>query len=348
MCYTIIGDFNVVVLNNSIANYVNYHVTVLGHSISFVELLSGVLLTAAFIKSAQFGAHIWLPDSMEAPVPASALIHSATLVSAGVYLLLRFSPVFELSTYAHNIVLAVGAVTAFFGGVSAAYQSDVKRILAYSTISHCGFMMVCFCTSSVEYTLLYLYVHGFFKAAIFLCMGNVIRFSRNYQDFRKMGGFYKVLPLECVVSALCLMNLSGLPFTLGFYIKHLLLLGLPSETSWFIYTSVLGGAVSGLIYSYRLFYYVFFDVKKAKKIVYIQAAQTTFVSRLYTTTTAAAAVAIVSLTVLAYVISSYYFSLVLGALQLKSEFSHFSFVAGTVADYFEPTFTLNKNASYTN
>jgi NADH-quinone oxidoreductase subunit L len=126
---------------------------------------------------------------MEAPVPASALIHSATLVSAGVFLLLRLTPLFELSHYAYVVIPFVGSFTAFFGGLCAAYQSDIKRILAYSTISHCGFLMVCFSTYVPEFTILYLYIHGFFKASVFLCAGNIIRFSRNYQDFRRMGGF---------------------------------------------------------------------------------------------------------------------------------------------------------------
>jgi NADH:ubiquinone oxidoreductase subunit 5 (subunit L)/multisubunit Na+/H+ antiporter MnhA subunit len=125
---------------------------------------------------------------MEAPVPASALIHSATLVSAGVYLVLRFSPLFELSLYAHYLLTIVGSFTAFFGGWCAIFQSDAKRILAYSTLSHCGFLMAACAVKVPELTMFYLYVHGFFKAAVFLCVGNIIRFSYNYQDFRRMGG----------------------------------------------------------------------------------------------------------------------------------------------------------------
>src|SRR6201999_2148023 len=162
---------------------------------------------------------------MEAPVPASALIHSATLVSAGVFLLLRLASMFEYSIYSYYVVPLIGSFTAFFGGICSVYQSDIKRILAYSTISHCGFLMVCYSTYIPEYTVLYLYIHGFFKAAVFLCVGNIIRFSRNYQDFRKMGGFYKYLPFECFSSFICLINLCGLPFTIGFYIKHLLVIG---------------------------------------------------------------------------------------------------------------------------
>jgi NADH:ubiquinone oxidoreductase subunit 5 (subunit L)/multisubunit Na+/H+ antiporter MnhA subunit len=124
---------------------------------------------------------------MEAPVPASALIHSATLVSAGIFLLLRFNALFELSIYSYYIIPLVGSFTAFFGGLGSIYQSDAKKILAYSTISHCGFLMVSYSIFIPEYTILYLYVHGFFKAAIFLCLGNIIRFFRNIQDLRKMG-----------------------------------------------------------------------------------------------------------------------------------------------------------------
>jgi NADH:ubiquinone oxidoreductase subunit 5 (subunit L)/multisubunit Na+/H+ antiporter MnhA subunit len=163
---------------------------------------------------------------MEAPVPASALIHSATLVSAGVYILLRFSPLFQLSTLCCYIILIIGTLTAFYGGVVSCYQSDLKKILAYSTISHCGFLMAVYTTFVIEYTILYLYIHGFFKAIVFLSVGNIIRFNRNIQDFKRMGGLYKYLPFDSVVCLLGLINLSGLPFSYGYYIKHFLFVGL--------------------------------------------------------------------------------------------------------------------------
>ena len=348
LCYILTNDFSIVSFNNEIVFYVNYYVNFLGVQISYIELMSFFLIFAAFIKSAQFGTHIWLPDSMEAPVPASALIHSATLVSAGVFLLLRFSPLFELSSYAYYIIPIIGSFTAFFGGICAAYQSDIKRILAYSTISHCGFLMVSFSTHIVEYTLLYLYIHGFFKAVVFLCVGNVIRFSRNYQDFRKMGGFYKYLPLEAVVSLLCLINLSGLPFTLGFYIKHLLLLGLPDSINMFIYLNIIGGALSGIIYSFRLYYYVFFDTKKAKKIIYVQANRVMLRSKYYSNTTLASNIAITGLLFFSYAISIYYFSICINSIENKSELVHFSFTSANLSDYYYPTLSFLKNTSYTN
>jgi NADH-quinone oxidoreductase subunit L len=245
---------------------------------------------------------------MEAPVPASSLIHSATLVSAGIFLLLRFSVLFEISNVAFPIIGVVGSVTAFYGGLTSMYQSDTKKILAYSTISHCGFLMVVYITGVVEYVLLYLYVHGFFKAAIFMSVGNVNRFSRNNQDFKKMGNYYKFLPFDCLMCFIGLINLSGLPFTLGFYIKHLLFVGLTGNTLlyYFILINCLFGAFTGLFYSYRLFYNVFFDFKKAKKKLYTQSLATNLNSRYYSNTTILGNVSIIGLLILSYVVSLYF------------------------------------------
>jgi len=242
---------------------------------------------------------------MDAPVPASALIHSATLVSAGVFILLRLTILFELSIYATYVIPLVGSFTAFVGGLGAVYQSDIKRILAYSTISHCGFLMVCFSLHVPEYTILYLYIHGFFKAAVFLCAGNIIRFSRNYQDFRKMGSFWKYLPFEFYASCICLSNLCGLPFTLGFYIKHLILvvLGNDSVLALFVFINIFLAAISGLIYSYKFFYYIFLDKKKTNKYVYIEVSRPSLSSNFYSNTTLAPILAITFLIVCSFIIS---------------------------------------------
>ena len=154
---------------------------------------------------------------MEAPVPASALIHSATLVSAGVYLLLRFKAIIILSLPALIILPIIGGVTAVYGAVTSAFQTDVKRLLAYSTISHCGFLVLSAVLCDMEFTILYLYVHGFFKAASFICIGNVIRFNLGRQDIRNMGGFAFYMPFEASVLAICLLFLAGAPFTFGFF-----------------------------------------------------------------------------------------------------------------------------------
>lgn len=303
-------SLDTVVILNSIHLYLQYDISFGFLSISFIDALAFSLLGAAFIKSAQFGAHIWLPDSMEAPVPASALIHSATLVSAGIYLLLRFSPIFQISSNATTIIAIMGSLTAFYGGWVSAFQSDLKRILAYSTISHCGFLMVVFTSFVPEYTILYLYIHGFFKAAVFLSVGNVLRFNRNIQDFRRMGGLYKYLPFDSIACFLCLINLAGLPFTFGYFIKHLLFIGLNFNTFlYYLSWSFLSiGAVIGLFYSFRLYYYTFFDVKKGKKIHYFQSSRLILKSVHYSNSSLAGNLAISSLFILAYFISIYMFN----------------------------------------
>lgn len=308
------------------------------------------LIFCAFVKSAQFGFHIWLPDSMEAPVPASALIHSATLVSAGVFILLRLSPLFEFSLYSYYIIPLIGSFTAFFGGLCSLYQSDIKKILAYSTISHCGFLMICYSIYITEYTILYLYIHGFFKAAVFLCVGNIIRFSRNYQDFRKMGLFWKYLPFECFCSFICLINLCGLPFTLGFYIKHLLLIGVYMNNwlTYFILVNILGGAVAGLIYSYRLFYYVFFDFKKSKKILYNQSNRFNLKSFFYTNTTLASNIAISLLILISYIISIYMFNIFLNSSSLGEGLDIYSVNSSQYNEFNNPINTSINNIGFFN
>ena len=224
---------------------------------------------------------------MEAPVPASALIHSATLVSAGIFLLLRFNFFFDNSPLANTIICLMGAMTAFYGGLISMYQSDTKKILAYSTISHCGFLMVSVSFHIIEFTLLYLYIHGFFKAAIFMCIGNINRLNKNNQDFKQMGNFYKFLPFECIMCAIGLLNLAGLPFTLGFFIKHLLFVAINVNfiLYYFILINLILGALSGLFYCSRLFYYVFFDFKKNKNSLYYLYTRNSLNSKYYSNTT---------------------------------------------------------------
>jgi NADH-quinone oxidoreductase subunit L len=206
-------EANIVTINETISLYAQSNINFIKNNLNTLESVAFCFMISAFIKSAQFGFHIWLPDSMEAPVPASALIHSATLVSAGIFLILRLYPLFELTPYIKNYILFFGSLTAFFGGVCAVFQTDVKRLLAYSTISHCGVLMFLTFFKNPDIVIIYLYTHGLFKALIFMCMGHVIRFANNYQDMRRMGGFYKYLPFEANVSLICLANLGGVSFT---------------------------------------------------------------------------------------------------------------------------------------
>jgi len=302
--YSIFYTFDILSINNQIYQYEYNYIYIFNTKICYVELLSLLILGAAFIKSAQFGGHVWLPDSMEAPVPASALIHSATLVSAGVYLILRFNSFFDISLFSRCLIPLVGSLTAAYGGVCAIAQSDIKKTLAYSTISHCGFLMVLCSTEMNEFTILYLYVHGFFKAGVFMCVGNVLRISRGYQDTRRMGGLLKYLPFEYFCITIGILNLAGLPFTFGFFIKHILLISVNSNIYlyYFVLINSLIGAVSGLFYSYRLITYTFIDFKKADKIMYSSLNRVNYNSVFYTNSSLMSTISIFCLFVVAYVL----------------------------------------------
>lgn len=223
------------------------------------------LIVASSIKSAQIFFHIWLPDSMEAPVPASALIHSATLVSAGVYLLTTFQS-FLVFTKLYYLVILIGSLTAFYGGLVASSQTDCKKLLAYSTISHCGFLFVTLGLNNISLTILYLYLHGFFKALTFFCVGNIIRVSKGYQDIRRMGNLSLNLPGESLLLTFSSFNLGALPLTIGFYYKHFFqctIANFPTLT-FFVPVTFLA-SITGLIYTFRIIYYSMFDIIKTKR-----------------------------------------------------------------------------------
>lgn len=219
------------------------------------------LILCASIKSVQLFGHLWLPDSMEAPVPASSLIHSATLVSAGVFLLLRFNVLIALVNLQY-VVLYWGALTCAYGGIVAAMQTDMKKLLAYSTMSHCGFLYLCVSTGHFYLTITYLFLHGLFKAATFYCAGSFIRVYGT-QDSREMGEGHRLLPLDTVLLLICAINLGGLPFTVGvlyklFFFKLLLLQALPFGIVGLVFM----GLLTSFIYVYRLVYYSGFDFLK--------------------------------------------------------------------------------------
>lgn len=285
------------------------------------NLISFCLLFAAFVKSAQFGFHVWLPDSMEAPVPASALIHSATLVSAGVFLIMRFYPILELSLYFKLVTALVGALTALAGGLSAVFQTDLKKILAYSTISHCGFLIFLCSFGNFKLVIVYLFVHGFFKAISFLCVGNLIRFSKNYQDLRRMGSFFKYLPAEFFFLVFSLLNLSGLPFFFGFYSKTLLFM--ISDVLYFrdaIFCMILLSCITGLFYSFNILYYSFFDSKKARKSIYAGVISEYLRSYYYSNTTMASNIAIFLLIVSSCLLCAYLINFYLLSLSTATDF----------------------------
>ena len=308
--FSIYYTFDIIQINNSVFLYKQHMLYILNYQVSIVEILAILLIGAAFIKSAQFGGHVWLPDSMEAPVPASALIHSATLVSAGIYLILRFNFIFDSTEFSKIIIPVVGSITAAYGGLCAVSQSDIKKTLAYSTISHCGFLMVLCATEMNEFTILYLYVHGFFKAGVFMCVGNVLRISRGYQDTRKMGSLFKYLPFDYFCITVGLLNLAGIPFTFGFLIKHLLLISLNNNIYiyYFVLFNSFIGAFAGLYYSYKIITYTFCDFKKGDFVLYNNLNRLNYNSNFYNNSTLAATMSIFFLFIFAYFIIIYMFN----------------------------------------
>lgn len=267
ICFLIIQYFsNSFLISLNLQNFLYLYKTIwfLGFYFSYCDILLFCLIIAAFCKSAQFGFHFWLPDSMEAPVPASALIHSATLVSAGIYLLLRFIYLFPHSSFCSNIFIIMTSFTAFFGALVASFQTDVKKILAYSTISHCGFLMVSLYYANAYVTLIYLMGHGFYKSLSFMCVGNIIQFNNNYQDFRRSGNYANRAIFEFFTLFICIFNLSGFPFFINFFIKHFLLLNIDNLNFVtfisFLFTYL--AAFCGIFYSSRMFYNIFLGFKK--------------------------------------------------------------------------------------
>lgn len=223
------------------------------------------LILACSIKSVQIGGHLWLPDSMEAPVPASALIHSATLVSAGIFLICKFNILFLYFEYT-NFLTFIGALTAAYGGVVAASQTDMKKLLAYSTMSHCGFLWILASNNYFEVTIIYLFLHGLFKAATFYCAGSFIRFYES-QDTRLMGCGGSYLLGDSVLLIFCSMNLAGLPFTIGVTYKNLFLKIFITGTFDFLTVGLIFvGLLSGLVYFFRLVYYSVFDLYKGIRV----------------------------------------------------------------------------------
>ena len=295
--YNTYNTLDITVFLTGLYKYKITYITLFNFELSTLEFLSICLLFSAFIKSAQLGGHIWLPDSMEAPVPASALIHSATLVSAGIYLILRFNTLFNYTQFSHLLLPVIGSLTAAYGGICAVTQTDLKKILAYSTISHCGFLVLLCSLEMNEFVIMYLYVHGFFKAIIFMCVGNVLRISQNYQDYRRMGNLFKYLPFEYYCMLISLANLAGLPFTFGFFTKHLVFLSLEQHIYiyYFVLFNTLVGAISSLFYSYKLLKNIFFGFKKGNKALYLSLNDLSYNSIYYTNTSLASNIAILLL-----------------------------------------------------
>jgi len=218
------------------------------------------LFIGAMGKSAQFPLHVWLPDSMEGPTPISALIHAATMVTAGIFMVARMSPLFELSDAALSFVLVIGAITALFMGFLGIIQNDIKRVVAYSTLSQLGYMTVALGCSAYSVAIFHLMTHAFFKALLFLGAGSVIMGCHHNQDMRYMGGLSKYMPITWITSLLGSLALIGTPFFSGFYSKDSIIeatAGSHIAGSTFAHYAVLAGVFITAFYSFRMYFLVF-------------------------------------------------------------------------------------------
>ncbi|MFM8918692.1 MAG: NADH-quinone oxidoreductase subunit L [Limnohabitans sp.] len=234
--------------------------TLPGTSWMLITVICICLFIGAMGKSAQFPLHVWLPDSMEGPTPISALIHAATMVTAGIFMVARMSPLFESSETALNFIMVIGAITALFMGFLGIIQNDIKRVVAYSTLSQLGYMTVALGASAYSVAVFHLMTHAFFKALLFLGAGSVIMGMHHNQDIRYMGGVRKYMPITWITSLLGSLALIGTPFFSGFYSKDSIIEAVAEShlpAAGFAHFAVLAGVFVTAFYSFRMYFLVF-------------------------------------------------------------------------------------------
>ncbi|WP_374593086.1 NADH-quinone oxidoreductase subunit L [Aquabacterium sp.] len=231
-----------------------------GQNWALITVICICLFIGAMGKSAQFPLHVWLPDSMEGPTPISALIHAATMVTAGIFMVARMSPLYELSDTALNFVLVIGSITALFMGFLGIIQNDIKRVVAYSTLSQLGYMTVALGVSAYSVGVFHLMTHAFFKALLFLAAGSVIIGMHHDQDIRNMGGLWKHMKVTWFTSLIGSLALIGTPFFSGFYSKDSIIEAVEASHlpgAHFAYFAVIVGVFVTAFYSFRMFFLVF-------------------------------------------------------------------------------------------
>ncbi len=263
-------DYNTVfTLVPFLSNFIVFNIPLFGWNIDILVFICIFLFVGAVGKSAQLGLHTWLPDAMEGPTPVSALIHAATMVTAGVFLIARCSLIFEYAPLALSIVTVIGALTAFFAATTALVQNDLKRVIAYSTCSQLGYMVFACGTSNYNVGVFHLANHAFFKALLFLTAGAIIHALADEQDMRKMGGLVKILPYSYAMIMIGSLSLAGFPFLTGFYSKDAILemaYGSFTITSHFAHWLGTGAAFLTAFYSIRLIYLTFLNKTNAFRV----------------------------------------------------------------------------------
>ena len=269
LIFYLFGTVNYVEVFNQIPQIVEKKLLFLGMNVGAIDLICILLFIGAMGKSAQIFLHTWLPDAMEGPTPVSALIHAATMVTAGVFLVVRCSPIFEYSPLTLNIITVVGMTTAFFAATVALVQTDIKKIIAYSTCSQLGYMFFAAGVGAYNVAMFHLFTHAFFKALLFLGSGSVIHSFKDEQDINQMGGVYKKLPYTYIFMIIGTLALTGFPFLSGFYSKDAIIefSYLKGNTTGY-YAAGVGilTAVLTSVYSWRLIFKTFHGDYNNKKI----------------------------------------------------------------------------------
>ena len=264
------GTVNYYEVFNQIDLLANKDINFLGVKINLITIICLSLFVGAMGKSAQFFFHTWLPDAMEGPTPVSALIHAATMVTAGVFLVARCSPIFEYSQLALNLVAVIGMITAIFAASVALVQNDIKKIIAYSTCSQLGYMFFAAGVGAYHVAIFHLFTHAFFKALLFLGSGSVIHAFKEEQDIRQMGGVWKKLPYTWLLMLIGTLALTGFPFLSGFYSKDAIIEFAYFEQStignYATYVGIITAFLTS-IYSWRLFFKTFHGNFNSKNVL---------------------------------------------------------------------------------
>jgi NADH-quinone oxidoreductase subunit L len=251
---------------NQLPNFADKTISIFpGVEWSLMTFIAISLFIGAMGKSAQAPLHVWLPDSMEGPTPISALIHAATMVTAGIFMVSRMSPIFEMSDTALSFVMLIGAFTAFFMGLIGLVQNDIKRVIAYSTLSQLGYMTVALGVSAYSAAIFHLMTHAFFKALLFLGAGSVIIAMHHKQDMSEMGGLKKYMPVTFITMWIGTLALTGMPGFSGFFSKDIIIEATHASTRWgsgVAYIAVLFGVFVTALYSFRLIYLTFHGKEK--------------------------------------------------------------------------------------
>jgi NADH-quinone oxidoreductase subunit L len=280
LVFWLFGAVNFDPIFAGVAGKATASVQFLGYTVPALELAACLLFMGAMGKSAQFLLHTWLPDAMEGPTPVSALIHAATMVTAGVFMVARLSPIFEYAPFAQSVVLIIGAMTAFFAATVGLVQNDIKRVIAYSTCSQLGYMFVALGAGVYQAGVYHLFTHAFFKALLFLGAGSVIHAMHHEQDIRRMGGLWKKIPFTAAMMLIGNIALTGFPFTAGFYSKDAII-----EAAYvahqpghvFAFICVVLAAFMTSFYSWRLFFLTFMGETRADKHTYDHAHESPLV-----------------------------------------------------------------------